>query len=314
MIQLYKAIWQHTARQQIILLVLSLIVAGLAAVPLEYQKNIINGLSDGLTHDQLLVLGLQMIGIILVSLGIKWALGYQSGIVGEWVIMRLRKAVYRDAIGTEPANGAPAQKGTISTLISSEAETIGKFVGNAVAEPVLQWGTMISVVGYIAASQPRLGLIVVAIVVPQAIIVLTTQAKINALVRDRVLLLRKSINEITASDLRELKQSVLDDFDTIYDARRRIFIWKLSTKFVLSALNGVGLVTVLIIGGSLVIDGKSDVGIVVAATIGLNRIQQPWRLLITFYRNLSAVQVQFDLMNKMLEQLRETQHQADAER
>lgn len=313
MLKLYKAIWRHTARQQITLLVLSLVVAGLAAVPLEYQKDIINGLSKGMSYEYLLELGVEMAGIILLSLAIKWMLGYQSGIVGEWVINRLRTVIYSDAVRPKGAAGDGIAKGTLSNLISTESETIGKFVGNAVAEPVLQWGTMISVIGYIAATQPRLGLIAVAIVLPQAILVLCTQYKINKLVRDRVLLLRQSLNTITNSQLEQVKQSVLDDFDAIYDARRRIFIWKLSTKFILSTLNGLGLVSVLVLGGWLVLEGRSDVGTIVAATVGLNRIQQPWRLLVTFYRNLSAVQVQYELMRTLLDRLEhekeETEHE-----
>jgi ABC-type bacteriocin/lantibiotic exporter with double-glycine peptidase domain len=57
---------------------------------------------------------------------------------------------------------------------------------------------------------------------------------------------------------------------------------------------------VLVIGGWLVLEGESDVGIVVAATVGLTRIEQPWRLLAAFYRNLNAIKVQFELMRNLL--------------
>ncbi|MEM7671368.1 MAG: ABC transporter ATP-binding protein, partial [Pseudomonadota bacterium] len=216
---------------------------------------------------------------------------------------RLRNLIYLDSIGTAEDDQPKIPKGTLSTLISTESESIGKFVGSAISEPVLQWGTMLSVVGYIAATQPRLGLIVALIIIPQALIVIITQSRINALVRDRVLILRHSIDDITASDVYELKQSVLDDFDAIYEARRKIFVWKLSTKFILSALNSAGTVLVLGVGGLLALQGQSDVGIVVAATIGLSRIQQPWRSLIAFYRNLSAVQVQFELLRAQIEKM-----------
>ena len=35
---------------------------------------------------------------------------------------------------------------------------------------------------------------------------------------------------------------------------------------------------------------------VVAATMGLARLQQPWTLLIAFYRQVSAVRVKFELL------------------
>jgi ABC-type bacteriocin/lantibiotic exporter with double-glycine peptidase domain len=93
------------------------------------------------------------------------------------------------------------------------------------------------------------------------------------------------------------------DFDRIYEARRRIYVWKVSTKGLLSALNGAGLVIVLVLGGTLVLEGRSDVGTVVAATIGLQRIQQPWRQLVAFYRNLSASRVQYELLRGAIERM-----------
>ena len=69
-------------------------------------------------------------------------------------------------------------------------------------------------------------------------------------------------------------------------------------------VHGLGLVGVLIIGGWLVLQGRSDVGTVVAATVGLAQVRQPWRLLIAFYRNLSAVRVQFEMIRHALPHLK----------
>lgn len=299
MLDLYRAIWRATGRQQVVMIILSLLVAALAAVPLNYQKDIINGLGEGITRDGLLVLGAEMAGFILLSLGLKWALGYQSAIVGEWVIKRLRMVICERAAAGD-GEGQGYEKGALASMISAETEAVGKVVGTAVSEPVLQIGTLVSVIGYIAATQPRLGIFVLLIVLPQAVIVLATQKRINALVSERVLILRRSINAITALQLTAMRDSVIADFEAIYESRRKVFVWKLSTKFVLSALNGAGLVGLLVLGGWLVIEGRSDVGTLVAATVGLSRIQQPWRLIITFYRNLSAVRVQYELIRAAL--------------
>lgn len=307
MLEFYQAIWRVTGRRQILLLVLSVAVSALAAVPLDYQKRIINGLGGDLTQETLVRLAIEMGAFILLSLALKWLLGFQSGTLGEWVIKRLRTVVCENAIDRTARDGVGPKRGTLANMISSETETIGKFVGSAVSEPVVQFGTLISIVGYIAVTQPRLGLVVMLIVAPQAIIVLLTQTRINALVAERVRVLRQSINTITAEDISAARQSILEDFDRIYDARRRIFLWKLSTKFVLSALNGVGMAAVLLIGGLLVLDGRGDVGTVVAATAGLGRIQQPWRLLIGFYRNLATTTVQYELFRDVLPRAGETE-------
>ena len=52
-------------------------------------------------------------------------------------------------------------------------------------------------------------------------------------------------------------------------------------------------------GGWLVIDGRTDVGTVVAATAGLARLQGPTTFLIAFYRQVSATRVKFELLSEM---------------
>ena len=309
MLKLYEAIWRRTARRQVVLIILSSMVAVLAAVPLDYQKKIINGLNQGFDVSELFLLGAEMIAFILLSLALKWMLNYQSSLAGEWAIRLLRARVCEEASNLRNDSERKLEEGTLANMVSSESETVGKFVGDAVAEPVLQFGTLISVVGYIAVTQPRLGLLLLLVVIPQIVILVLTQRRINALVAERVLILRRSINTVTQRDIAEVQKMVLEEFDRIYETRRKIFIWKLSTKFALSAISGLGLVAVLVLGGWLVLEGESDVGIVVAATVGLTRIEQPWRLLAAFYRNLNAIKVQFELMRNLLIVPREEKEQ-----
>jgi ABC-type bacteriocin/lantibiotic exporter with double-glycine peptidase domain len=79
-----------------------------------------------------------------------------------------------------------------------------------------------------------------------------------------------------------------------------MFLWKLSTKFGLSAINGLGTVSVLVLGGWLVIEGRTDVGTVVAATLGLSRLQAPTAFMMAFYRQVSATRVKYDLLREVM--------------
>jgi len=298
MFALYSAIWRVSARRQISLIVLSLIIAGLAAVPLSYQKDIINGLTDGsLDRDGLVWLCIGMFALILLSLILKWLMGYLSSVLGEDTIRLLRNRIYTVSSSNHAED---VQGGTLATMVSAEAEELGKFTGGAFSDPVVQIGTLISVIGFIASTQPGLGAIALCMIVPQVILVLLTQAQVNRLVAERVRILRRSTDQIVAQDIEGEKQAVLDDFDRIFETRRRMFIWKLSTKFVLSAINGAGTVAVLALGGWLVLKGRTDVGTVVAATIGLGRIQGPTAFLIAFYRQVSATRVKFELLQDLV--------------
>ncbi len=296
MFRLYRAIWRASASRQVILILLSLAVAALAAVPLEFQRDIINHLTSAdVGVERLLTLGAGMMAVILLSLALKWVLGYRAGTLGEDLIRLIRQRLLVRAADLNQTGGS-FRKGTMSTAVSAEAEELGKFAGGAFSDPVVQIGTLISVIGYISSTQPGLGLIAFSMIVPQIIIVLVSQRRVNVFVAERVRILRNSTDRLTTEDIEAVSTDIDALFDEIYETRRRMFIWKLSAKFLLSVINGAGTVGILMLGGWLVLQGRTDVGTVVAATSGLTRIQGPTAFLIAFYRQVSANRIKFELM------------------
>ena len=98
MIQLYAAIWRVSGRRQIVLIFLSFAIAALAAAPLKFQQDIVNLLTYGpFEKSQLFLLGGGMMGVILVSLGLKWVMGYRSQLLGEDVIRLIRSRLLTGA-------------------------------------------------------------------------------------------------------------------------------------------------------------------------------------------------------------------------
>lgn len=293
MIKYYKAIWQATGSRQMVIVIVSLLIAALAAFPLHYQKNIINGLTEKtLTTSQLQTLCLIMGGFILLSLALKWILGYLSSVLGEDVIRLLRNRVCEVSAA---ANGSTdrLEYGVEANMVSAEAEQVGQFTGSAVSEPVMQGGTLLVVIGYIAVNHHMLGLITLCMVFSQIIVAMISQKRVNELVSDRIYILREAtnwlVNETRAAEITE-------SFDNIFKTRKRIFAWKLSSKFVVSTVTGAATVGILLVGGWQVLEGKTDVGTVVAATVGLARLQAPTKELIAYYRQFSATAVKFDLL------------------
>ncbi|WP_171122057.1 MULTISPECIES: ABC transporter transmembrane domain-containing protein [unclassified Ruegeria] len=296
MFKLYRAIWRASAGRQIILIILSIAIAGLAAVPLEFQRDIINHLTeDNVDTDHLIYLGGGMMSVILLSLALKWLLGFRAGTLGEDMIRMIRQRLLLRSSDLGETGGT-VRKGTMTTAISAEAEELGKFAGGAFSDPVVQVGTLISVIGYISSTQPGLGLIAFSMIVPQIVIVLISQRKVNTFVAERVHILRSATDKLTVEDIDAVARDIEAQFDEIFETRRRMFLWKLSAKFLLSVINGAGTVGVLMLGGYLVVQGKTDVGTVVAATSGLSRIQGPTAFLIAFYRQVSANRIKYELM------------------
>jgi len=289
MLELYKRIWIVSGRSQILLIVLSIAIAVLAAVPLKLQKEIVNGLTGSMQQRMLLILGAAYLGVLLLRNGLKFVLQYKSSLLSEGVIRRIRNRIYDE-------KGEETQRGTVVEMIASEAEEVGRFAGTAMAAPLMQLGTLVSVIGYIATSQPVLGAFMVAIVVPQAVIAVSVQQRINDRVAYRVKVLRRATHRIAAEAIERAGDAVRSDFDEIYEARRRVFLFKASSKLAMNVLTALGTAGILVLGGVLVIHGRTDVGTVVAALSGLARIAEPWRELIAFYRDLSVVRIKFELL------------------
>ena len=300
MFQLYRAIWRVSGPRQILLILLSIAIAALASAPLKFQQDIINLLTGNqFDANQLYLLGAGMMGVILLSLSLKWIMGYRSQLLGEDVIRLIRKRLLSDTVASSGKSGAVTQ-GTLSTAVTVEAEDLGKFCGNAFSQPLMQVGTLISVISFIGATQPGLGAVALAMIVPQVVIVVFSQRKVNTLLAERVRLLRGATDQFSADELKAVVDTVTADFDSIYGVRKRMFGWKLSSKFLLSAINGAGTVTVLMLGGYFVMQGATDVGTVVAATIGLERLRGPTMFMISYYREVSANRVKFELLRELL--------------
>jgi ABC-type bacteriocin/lantibiotic exporter with double-glycine peptidase domain len=180
--------------------------------------------------------------------------------------------------------------------LAAEAESVGAFAGAAIAMPLVQLGTLISVIAFILVSQFWLGVLALGVVLPQAAIVLGLQSRINQRVRERVQALRDASDRISESDLAAVEDEVLEDFRDVFGTRRLLFLLKLSSKFALSAISVTGAVGILLLGGWLVLNGRTDVGTVVASLTGLTRIERPWRELVSFFRNASTVRVKYAML------------------
>lgn len=295
---LYRAVWRVSGRDQITLILLSLLVASLAAVPLKFQQLAINSLVDHGSVARLAWLCGGFLAAVLLSAGVKFLLGLKLASVGERVVLLIRERLYENHVAQrrEAAAEKTGNSGALVAMLAAEAEIVGTFAGSAISTPVVQIGTLLSVIGFIAVSQPWLGLLALAVVVPQAAIVLALQPRINRRVRERVQSLRDVSSGISSAGTSVPQPEIRAGFRAIYATRRRIFALKLSSKLALTSISAAGKVGILFLGGWLVLDGRSDVGTVVASLTGLARIEGPWRDLVSFFRSASTVRVKYTML------------------
>jgi len=309
--ELYAYVWRSSASQQIVLIVLAIIAAVLATAPLELQRHIINTLAG---HEKLERLGWLCGGYLIAALvigGLKYIVNIKSAGLGEFTIRSLREEVLRNPSSAANPDATPDEprknrSGALVTTISSQAEAVGKFVGDCISTPIVQAGTLLSVLSYMLYAEPRLGVVVLFIAVPQLLVVPMIQRRINVHVRERShtlvragdLMVEPTLNH--GSSAASLRSEISKAFEAIYLARLAVFRLKFRLKFLISALQSMSVFVLLFAGGIMVLNGKTEIGIVVAFISGLDRVLEPWREMIAFLRSTSAARVQFDLMESTL--------------
>jgi ABC-type bacteriocin/lantibiotic exporter with double-glycine peptidase domain len=301
LLDLYRAVWRVTGRQQLLLIGLSMTVAALAAAPLKFQQLVVNGLVEGGDIRRVAWLCAGFLAVALLSSALKFALNMRLSVLGERIVLLVRERLYTTYVANAAlgVTGGP-KRGTLVTMLAAEAEAVGSFAGSAIASPLMQLGTLISVISFILASQPWLGVLALGVVLPQAAIVVVMQRRLNRRVRQRVQSMRDASDRIAESTLARVEDEVVADFRDVFETRRRIFLLKLSSKLALNAISVTGTVGILFLGGWLVVRGRSDVGTVMASLTGLMRIDGPWRELVGFFRTASTVRVKYAMLVRAL--------------
>ena len=122
-------------------------------------------------------------------------------------------------------------------MISTEAEAVGKFVGDCISTPIVQAGTLLSVLSYMLYTEPLLGLVVLLIAAPQFFVVPIIQRRMNVQIRERARKLRQA-GDLMVRNMQgnrgfdtSLKSEVGETFDTIYRVRLRVFKLKFGLEF-----------------------------------------------------------------------------------
>jgi hypothetical protein len=108
-------------------------------------------------------------------------------------------------IGALTANAVAAEdramaEGVEISMILSESEPIGGFVGMSISEPLLQGGVLLSVFGYLAWLEPWMALLGVAVFSPQLVFVPLMQQAINRRAGARIRTLREVSGKIVGAE------------------------------------------------------------------------------------------------------------------
>lgn len=288
--RLYSYVWQVSAPQQIRLCLITVLVFPLSLAPLELQRRLIDDAILKADVDLLILFGGLYLMVLLTHGGLKYVRNVYQNRVAEGVTRLLRRRTVHDQ-----EYDSASDDGTRQSIIAAESEKLGAFVGESVSFPFLQAGIVFSVAGYMLIIEPVVAAIAIGFFIPSLLIVPLIQGRVNALA------------EIRTKKTRKLGESALAEGDTdteaadeliesIYAIRIRIFLLKYFMKFLNNLIGHLGPLSILIAGGWMVIHGQAEVGTIVAFISGYERMINPARDLLNFYRRMSAMAVQYKLV------------------
>jgi ABC-type bacteriocin/lantibiotic exporter with double-glycine peptidase domain len=290
-------VFRVSASSQVWLSLLAIAVFALNTAPLELQRRILNTIVHD--RDMKLVLGLAVAyaGIVLSEGLVKLLMNVYRGWVSEKAVRALRLAA------TAVANARPGRRneaniqGIEISLILAEPEPIGAFVGVAVSEPIVQAGILVSVIGYMLYIEPQLAAVSIAILWPQFVFVPLMQRAINRRVQSRIVVLRETSIGVLPNQVDEMETALRQEmrFSEIFVLNLGIMKLKYSMNFLMNITQNAAKIVVLAVGGWLVINGRTEVGTLVAFISGLRNLNDPWGDLVNWFQDMMVNRAKYSI-------------------
>lgn len=295
---LYSLILGQTFGLQVAVIALGLTLPFLAVIPLELQARLVDDAIPGGQAAEIVRVAALYGGVVIATATVKFLVTYLRGWIQEIVSRTLRVAII-EAQRHRPQPEAARRLGAVTSAITAEVEDLGGFASEALNTPLIEGGTLISLLSFIAYSEPRLAAIGVAALVLQAGVTPVLQSRINLLTRKRIKSLRRAgLDIIDASDpaLHALVVPALYEVRHTYRLRLRMNALKAFLKIANNLIMHAAIIAVIGYGGLLVIRGEIGVGLIVAFLTGMRQIDEHWAELLDFYRRFTDARVKFRLV------------------
>jgi ABC-type bacteriocin/lantibiotic exporter with double-glycine peptidase domain len=297
-VSLYSLIARQTARLQAATIALGLLLPPLAVIPLEMQKRIIDDAIPAGDIGAIANLAAVLAGVVLAAALIRGALHYLQGWIVE-IVTRILRVSLVSAQRRRPAAEARSELGVVTAVMAAEVEPLGDFAAEAINTPLVQGGTLVSVFGYMFATEPRLAAIGGAALLAEGVLTPLMQERINLLTAERTVRLRRAGLDLIESARPEHHRALVPGLAEVrasYGLRLRMNVLKAALKVARHIIERAAAVAVLAFGAVLVVRGETELGVVVAFLSGLRQVQGPWSELLDFYRRLADARVKYRLV------------------
>ena len=310
---LYKYIWTHSKKDQILLILLSVASLPLVYITLELPKRIINLLEGmdipegilGYEFDRLEFLMILSFAFLLVVLGsglLKYILNVYRGALGERVLRRFRYQLYERILRFPLPHFKRVSQGELIPMIMAETELLGEFIGESYTLPVFQGGILCTYLFFIFEQDVLLGLAAIALYPFQLYVIPKLQKRVNELAKERVATARNlsgrigetisGIGEVHANDTSHYERAHISQrLGKIYLIRFDIYKRKFFIKFLNNFLAQLTPFFFYSIGGYFVLRGDLSIGSMVAVLVAYKDLSGPWKELLRYYQRLQDIKV-----------------------
>ncbi|THH36585.1 cyclic nucleotide-binding domain-containing protein [Aliishimia ponticola] len=318
---LFAFIWKYSKRDQILLLVVTLITFPFLYATLELPKQIIN---DAISADStvidafgyeltqiqyLMALSFAYLGAVLAHGLLKMRLNTMKGVLAERMLRRFRYTLLARMMRFPKSYFQRTSQGELVSMITSEAEPMGGLMGDAVAQPLFQAGQMIIIMVFLFLQSVWFGLAGIALIPLQAWLIPILQRQINQLNKKRIIQIRSLASEIgeTAAGMQDLRASggwryrraqFTERLGRLFDIRFQIYQKKFFMKFLNNFITQLTPFFFYLVGGVLAIRGEISVGALVAALAAYKDLSAPWKELLTFYNQVQDMSLRWEIVTE----------------
>jgi ABC-type bacteriocin/lantibiotic exporter with double-glycine peptidase domain len=300
---IYRYVWEASGWHQVPLVALTACVSVLEVLPLELQRRIVDDVVKDRNYQAVLVLCVVYVVAVLVQGGTKLLLNVYRNWVGESAVRELRRRVHALVSSTSAASSTLEAEGIQASMIVSEVEPVGSFVGGSVSEPLLQSGILCSVLAYMIHVDLRMAAVAILFFVPQLIFVPMMQHAMNRRTRVRIRLVRRlSVGVVEGGGSAERDRADDERIDRIFELNMGVYKLKFSMNFLMNLSTQLQIIGALAVGAWAVLNQQLEIGGVVAFISGIGRITDPWGDLVNYFRDANINQVKFRLLSDTVNQ------------
>jgi putative ABC transport system ATP-binding protein len=321
---LFKFIWKYSTRQQLMLLLVTLLSFPFLYASLELPKRIINDAIGSETQnvviwgysftqvEYLFLLCFAFLAAVLASGLMKMRINTMKGVLSERLLRRFRYQLLNRMLRFPKPYFRSTSQGELVSMVTSEAEPMGGLMGDAVAQPVFQAGQMLTIVTFLFMQSVWFGLAGIALIPLQAWLIPMLQRQINQLNKKRIVQVRHLASEIgeTAAGISDLRVNggwryrlaeYSDRLGKLFEIRFQIYQKKFFMKFLNNFITQLTPFFFYAVGGYLAIKGEITVGALVAALAAYKDIAAPWKELLTYYNQVQDMSLRWEIVIERFE-------------